>query len=111
MIAHNLVMADIEHSMHTKHGDSRGTYRAEGRDVKMAGKTQGTGSAGCLWSIKSHTILRTHQELHGRINLPCVNITRCIKENNEVFIDDADAKAAIQNSNFYSIEHKTVAHL
>ena len=57
MIAHNLVMADMEHSVHTKHDNSSGTYRDENEDVKIAGKTQGTGSIGCLCGIKSHAIL------------------------------------------------------
>ena len=33
------------------------------------------------------------------------------EENNDVFIDDADAKAAIRGNNFYLSERKTVANL
>ena len=111
MISRNLVMADMEHSVHIKHGNSCDTYREESGDVKIAGETQGTSSAGCLWSIKSHMFLRTHQTLHEGINLPHVNGTRNIRRNNDVFLDDADAKAAQQGATFSLSERKLVAHL
>ena len=104
MIAHNIVMADMEHSVRIKHGDSSGTYQDESRDIKVVGETQGTGSAGCRWSIKSHTILWTHQELHEGIDLPHVNGMRLIQKNNDVFVDDADAKTVIEGENFYLSE-------
>ena len=94
MIARNLAMEDMEDSVCTKHGDSSSTYRGKSGDVKMAGETQGTVSASCLWSIKSHTFLRTHQRFREGIDFPHVNGTRPIKNNNDVFIDEADAKAA-----------------
>ena len=76
MIARNLYMADMEHSVCTKYGNSSVMYQDESGDVKMAGKTQGTCSIGCLWSIKAHTFLRTHQEIHEGIDLPYANDTR-----------------------------------
>ena len=76
IIARNLAMAGIEHLVHTKHGDSSSTYRDKSGDIRMAGKIQGTGRAGCLWSIKSHIILSAYQELHKGIDLPLVNGTK-----------------------------------
>ena len=38
MITRNLVVADMEHSVRTKHGDSSGTYQEESKDIKMVGK-------------------------------------------------------------------------
>ena len=111
MITYNLVIADMEHSLHTKHGNFSYTYRDKISDIKMAGKTQDTGSTCCLWSIKSHMILRAHQELHKVINLPHVNGTRRIKKNNIVFVDDANSKAAKEGDTFHLSELKTVAHL
>ena len=78
MIAQNQVMADMEDSVRTKHGDSCGTYCDKSGDIKMSSKMQDTGSVGCLWSIKSHTFLQTHQALHEGNNLPTANGTRLI---------------------------------
>ena len=104
-------MAVMEYSVRTKHGNSCGMLRDESSDIKMSGETQGTGSAGCLWSIKSHTFLRTHQALHEGIDLPHITGTKWIRKNNAVFVDDSNAKAAQQGATFSLSKQKTVAHL
>ena len=57
IITRNLAMAGMEHLVRTKFGDSSSTHQDKSGDIRMAGKIQGTGRAGCLWSIKSQTIL------------------------------------------------------
>ena len=111
MITFNLIMAEIEHSVCTKHGDSNCTYRDTSGDTKMSGETQGTVRVVSLWSIKSHTILQAHKEPYKGINLSHITGTRPINKNNNVFIDDANAKAEIQGNNFYLSKLKTVVHL
>ena len=112
MKSRNIVMATMEHSIRTKHGDSSGSYRQLPGDVQLAGETQGKGDVASLWSVESQTILRAHQALHEGIYLPHVQPQRkAISKNNDSFVDDTDAMASVLGDTYYSSEKRTAQRI
>ena len=111
MVSCNLVMSRMEHSIRTKHGDSKQTYRQEPGDTELAGETQGKADVACIWSLLSQTSLRAHQLLHKGINLPSANGKRKIAQNNDAFVDDCDGVAAKRQKTSSDSERATREHL
>ncbi|KAL7544844.1 hypothetical protein ACHAWF_009231 [Thalassiosira exigua] len=68
--ARNTIMAGMEHSIRTKHGDSDLTYCQEPGNVQLDGEGQGKSDVASVWSVLSQTLLKAHQELHDGAGSP-----------------------------------------
>jgi hypothetical protein len=57
----------------------------------MNGEYQGKADAASIWSVESHTFLRTHQQLTTGAFMPhVINQVLSIKKNNDAYVDDDD---------------------
>jgi hypothetical protein len=109
MLCRNKVLEQLRRGVRTLHGDSEATYQREYYELPMNGEYQGKADAASIWSVESHTFLRTHQQLTTGAFMPhVINQALAIKKNNDAYVDDDDMTKTKSGSNFKACEQYVI---
>jgi hypothetical protein len=109
MLCRNKVLEQLKQGVRTLHGDSEKTYQREFYELPMNGEYQGKADAASIWSIESHTFLRTHQQLTTGAFMPhVIDQTLAIRKNNDAYVDDDDMTKTKRGSKFNECERTAV---
>lgn len=107
MRCRNSVLSLLKRGVRTLHGDSEITYSQMAMDLAILGEYQGKADAAPIWSIESHTFLKTHKMLIDGAFMPhVIDKTLAICKNNDAYVDDDDMTITQPGSDFNSISLK-----
>ena len=109
MRCRNEVLRLLKRGVRTLHGDSKQTYSQMALDLAILGEYQGKADAAPIWSVESHTFLKTHRMLAEGAFMPhVIDKVLAIRKNNDAYVDDDDMTLTKTGSDFKTVALKLI---